>query len=190
MVSSKLIEHIEKIVELDDSEKLILMKYVKIIQLKNREYLLKEGQICRNLHFVEKGCLRMFFINKKGSEQIVQFALENWWMSDFLSFMNHNPSEYFIQSIERSQIITIDNQLFEELLSEIPKLERYFRIVMQKTVSASQHRSKLMYEMSKEEFFVHFSTTFPEFMQRVPQYMIAAYLGITPEYLSELRKKN
>jgi len=76
------------------------------------------------------------------------------------------------------------------LLSKIPRLERYFRIMMQKAVAGAQLRSKLLYEMSKEEFYVHFSTSFPEFMMRVPQYMIASYLGLTPEYLSELRKKN
>lgn len=190
MISSKLIEHIEKIVVLNESEKLVLSKYIRIIQLENKEFLLKDGQVCRNLYFVEKGCLRMFFINKKASEQIVQFALENWWMSDYFSFMNNNPSDYYIQAIEKSEICAIDIQLFEELLLELPKLERYFRIIMQKGVAATQRRSKLMYEMSKEEFYIHFSTAFPEFIQRVPQYMIASYLGITPEYLSELRKKN
>lgn len=190
MTYSKLIEHIEKFVKLNESEKQALCNYVKIIPLKNKEFLLNDGQVCRNLYFVEKGCLRMFFINKKASEQIVQFAIENWWMSDYSSFMNNNPSEYFIQAIEKSEICAIDIQLFEDLLNEFPKLERYFRIVMQKGVAAAQRRSKLMYEMSKEEFYVHFSSTFPEFMQRVPQYMIASYLGLTPEYLSELRKKN
>ena len=76
------------------------------------------------------------------------------------------------------------------MLSKIPRMERYFRIMMQKAVAGAQLRSKLLYEMSKEEFYVHFSTSFPEFMLRVPQYMIASYLGLTPEYLSELRKKN
>lgn len=83
-----------------------------------------------------------------------------------------------------------DNQNLDELLIDLPHLERYFRIIMQKAATAAQNRSKLLYEMSKEEFYFHFSTSFPEFMQRVPLYMIASYLGLTPEYLSELRKKN
>ena len=132
----------------------------------------------------------MFFVNKKGVEQITQFALDGWWISDYQSFINNSPSEYSIQAIEDSRIISIDNQNLEILLSKIPRLERYFRIMMQKAVAGAQLRSKLLYEMSKEEFYVHFSTSFPEFMMRVPQYMIASYLGLTPEYLSELRKKN
>jgi len=189
MNSSRLIEHIEKFVVLNETEKQLLKQYVRTIHLKNKEFLLNEGQVCKSLYFVENGCLRMFFINKKASEQIVQFALEGWWLSDYFSFMNNLSSEYYIQCIEKSEICAIDIQLFEELVHELPKLERYFRIVMQKGIAAAQYRSKLMYEMSKEEFYVHFSTAFPEFMQRVPQYMVASYLGLTPEYLSELRKK-
>jgi len=79
--------------------------------------------------------------------------------------------------------------MYDELLKEIPQLEKYFRIIMQKAVVAAQHKAKLQYQMSKEEFYRHFITAFPEFNQRVPQYMIASYLGFTPEYVSELRKK-
>ena len=186
---SRLIEHIEKFVLSTETEKHQIRQCFKTIQLKNKEFLLNDGQVCKSLYFVESGCLRMFFINKKASEQIVQFALEGWWLTDYFSFMNTTTSEYYIQAIEKSEICAIDTQMFEELLRGLPKLERYFRIVMQKGIAAAQYRSKLTYEMSKEEFYVHFSTAFPEFMQRVPQYMIASYLGLTPEYLSELRKK-
>ena len=131
----------------------------------------------------------MYFINKKGVEQISQFALDGWWISDYQSFINQSPSDYNIQTIEESRIVSIDKQNLDILLNEIPQLEKYFRIMMQKAVAGTQVRSKLLYEMSKEEFYFHFSTSFPEFMLRVPQYMIASYLGLTPEYLSELRKK-
>ena len=131
----------------------------------------------------------MYFINKKGVEQITQFALEGWWISDYQSFINNTPSQYSIQAIEESVIVSIDKQNLDNLLIELPQLERYFRRMLQKDVAGAQLRSKLLYEMSKEEFYFHFSTSFPEFMLRVPQYMIASYLGLTPEYLSELRKK-
>lgn len=132
----------------------------------------------------------MYIINKKGIEQITQFALDGWWISDYQSFMNNTPTDYYIQTIEESSIVSISNQNLDKLLIELPPLEKYFRTIMQKAVASDQHRSKLLYEMSKEEFYFHFSTSFPEFMLRVPQYMIASYLGFTPEYLSELRKKN
>ncbi len=186
---TNLIHNIRKYIDLSAADELVINKYIHIIHSKKKEFLLKEGNVCTDLYFVEKGCLRMFFINKKDTEQITQFALDSWWLSDYNSFINNTASNYYIQSIEESEIISINKNNFEELLKEVPKVEKYFRIIMQKAVAASQHRSKLMYEMTKEEFYIHFSTSFPEFMQRVPQYMIASYLGLTPEYISELRKK-
>jgi CRP-like cAMP-binding protein len=185
-----IIVHLRKYIDLSESEVVIFNKYAETHQFKKKEFVLQGRKVCKFLYFVEKGCLRMYFINKKGVEQITQFALDGWWISDYQSFMNYTPSDYYIQTIEESRIVSIDNQNLEILLIELPQLERYFRLMMQKAVAGAQLRSKLLYEMSKEEFYFHFSTSFPEFMLRVPQYMIASYLGLTPEYLSELRNKN
>ena len=184
-----IIQHLRKVIDLSEREVEIFKSYTETHQFKKKEFLLQEGKVCKSLYFVEKGCLRMYFINKKGVEQITQFALDGWWISDYQSFMNNMPSEYYIQTIEESRILSIDNQNLNLILVELPQLERYLRLMMQKAVAGAQIRSRLLYEMSKEEFYVHFSTSFPEFMKRVPQYMIASYLGLTPEYLSELRKK-
>ncbi len=184
-----IIPHIRNFVDLTEQEVSVLNKLAVTHHLRKKEFIHQEGRICRQLFFVEKGCLRMFFVNKNGVEQITQFALEGWWISDYQSFTNDLPSEYSIQAVEESRIVSFDILNFEQLLREIPQLERYFRMTMQKAAAGSQLRSKLLYEMSKEEFYLHFSTSFPEFMLRVPQYMIASYLGLTPEYLSELRKK-
>lgn len=185
-----IIQYLRKFIELSDSEVVVFNKYIETQSYKKKEFILEEKKVCKHLYFVEKGCLRMYFIHKKGVEQITQFALDGWWISDYQSLMNNAPSDYYIQAIEASRIVSIDNQNLEALLLEIPQLGRYFRQMMQKAVAEAQFRSKLLYEMSKEEFYFHFSTSFPDFMQRVPQYMIASYLGLTPEYLSELRKKN
>ena len=104
--------------------------------------------------------------------------------------MDEQPSAYYIQAIEKSKILVLDKHLIDDLFRELPLLERYFRIVMERALAASQLRAKYLYEMTKEEFYLHFTKSFPEFVQRVPQYMIASYLGLTPEYASELRKKN
>ena len=184
-----LIQHVKKFIDLSESEVVLFNKYVERHQFKKKEFIMQESSICKYLYFVEKGCLRMYFINKRGVEQITQFALDGWWISDYQSFMNYSPSDYYIQTIEESRIVSIDNKNLDKLLIELPMLERYFRIIMQKAFAGAQLRSKLLYEMSKEEFYIHFSTSFPEFMRRVPQYMIASYLGLTPEYLSELRKR-
>jgi CRP/FNR family transcriptional regulator len=184
-----IIQHIRKFIDLSESEVVVFSKYVERHQLKKKEFIIEARSVCKYLYFIEKGCLRMYFVNKKGVEQITQFALDGWWISDYQSFINSSPSDYYIQTIEESKIISIENQNLDKLLFELPQLEKYFRIIMQKAVAGAQLRSKLLYEMSKEEFYIHFSTSFPEFMQRVPQYMIVFYLGLTPEYLSELRKR-
>ena len=186
---NNIIQHIRKFIDLNEIEAVTINKYIEIHQYKKKEFIIQERKVCKHLYFVEKGCLRMYFINKKGVEQITQFALDGWWISDYQSFMNNTLSDYYIQTIEESTVVSINNQNLDKLLIELPRLEKYFRIIMQKAVAGAQHRSKLLYEMSKEEFYFHFSASFPEFMLRVPQYMIASYLGLTPEYLSELRKK-
>ena len=183
------IGHIRKYVEINDASIALLIKYITPLKLKRKGFLLKEGQVCQSIYFVEKGCLRMYFIDSKLNEQITQFALEHWWMADHFSFIDNKPSPYFIQTVEKSEILAISSSSFEAMLCEIPQMERYFRMVMQRALAASQLRQKYMYEMSKEEFYQLFSTSFPEFVQRVPQYMIASYLGLTPQYVSELRKK-
>jgi len=182
--------HIRKYVELDNASAALLNQYITPLKLKRKEFLLKEGKICHSLYFVEKGCLRMYFIDNKLNEQTTQFALEHWWMADQFSFIDNKPSPYFIQTVEKSEILAISATSFEALLQEIPQMERYFRIVMQRALAATQLRIKYMYELSKEEFYQLFIASFPEFAQRVPQYMIASYLGLTPQYVSELRKRN
>ena len=183
------INHIRKYIDLNDDSVALLNQYITPLKLKRKEFLLKEGQISHSMYFVEKGCLRMYFIDNKLNEQITQFALEHWWMADHFSFIDSKPSHYFIQTVEKSEVLAITASSFEALIQELPQMERYFRIVMQRSLAASQLRLKYMYEMSKEEFYQLFSTSFPEFVQRVPQYMIASYLGLTPQYVSELRKK-
>jgi CRP-like cAMP-binding protein len=184
-----LLHHISKYIKQTDISLNVLHKYFKSQNYKKKTFILQEGEICRSLYFVKKGCVRMYFINNKTSEQITQFAKENWWISDYFSFSDNKPSPYYIQTVEYSEILSIDSDSFEALLKEVPEMERYFRIIMQRAVAASQLRTKYMAELSKEEFYLHFCTSFPEFVQRVPQYMIASYLGLTPEYVSELRKK-
>lgn len=183
------ISHIRKYVELDETELPILYKYIKQIQVEKKELLLEEGQICKSNYFVEQGCLRMYYINNKAEEQTFQFALENWWMTDFFSFIDQTPSQYYIQAIEKSEIIYIDTHSQDELFSKLPQLESYFRNVLQRLSAANQVRLKNIYELSKEEIFYNFNSSFPDFVQRVPQYMLASYLGITAEYVSRLRKK-
>lgn len=185
-----LTDHIQKYIKLEEADIDLINEYVSSVSIKNKEYILEEGQICKSYFFVEEGCLRMFFYNDKGAEQTTYFALENWWITDFSGFSDQRQSQYNIQAVGKTEILVLDFSKMDELLDRLPKLEKYFRIVMQKNIAASQERIKLLYQLSKEELFLHFNKSFPHFVQKVPQYMLASFLGLTPEYLSEIRKKN
>lgn len=131
----------------------------------------------------------MFFVNEKGVERTVQFAIENWWMADFLAFQNKNQTEFSIQAVEKSQLLCISYEKQEQLLAQFPQLEKYFRIIYQIGYGAALVKMKYLFDLTKEEIYFHFTENFPDFAQRVPQYLIGSFLGLTPEYVSEIRAK-
>jgi len=182
-----LIDHIQKFITLEPSDIDKLESCLELSKIKKKEHILKEGQICNTMYFVVKGCMRQYIINPKGVEQTLQFGIENWWITDYLSYHNHIPSSFYLQTVENSELIAIDKTVLESLLIEIPNLERYFRIVTQKTFGAMQMRIKFLFTMSAEERYHHFNDNFPEFVQRVPQYMLASYLDFSAEFMSKIR---
>jgi|SRR6218665_197016 len=184
---SSLVAHIAKFVTLDDSENTLLCSFLNYKTFKKKQHLLEEGELGNTQYFIVKGCCRMYIINQKGNEQTLQFGIENWWMADYLAFHNNAVSSFYIQALENAEIITIDKPSLEILLSKIPKLEKYFRLVLQKSYGASQIRIKYLFTMSAEERYHNLAGRFPEFAQRVPQYMLASYLDFTPEFLSKIR---
>lgn len=186
-MTSSLIRHIQEKILLNEEEEELLLSKVNFKKVNKKELLLKEGEICDCLYFIEKGCLRLYIINGKGNEQTLQFGIENWWLTDYMGFDSQKPSHFYIQAVENSEIIVIHKNDYEQLLIEIPKLERYFRMILQKSFAASQMRIKYLFTMSAEERYHHFNSHFPEFVQRVPQYMLASYLDFSAELLSKIR---
>jgi len=184
-----IVAHIKNYVNLTADEATLLQQNIRPVEIKKKQFLLKEGAVCKANYFVERGCVRLFFTDDRGLEQTAQFAIENWWLTDYTSFCTHTPSHFYIQAVEQSTIVAFDQSLLNSLFEKLPQLERYFRLVLEKSYGAAQWRIRYMYSLSKEEMYKHFSTSFPAFVQRVPQYMLASYLGLTPEYLSEIRRK-
>lgn len=182
-------KHIEKFVILSDEEFSGIMAYFQPEKVRKKENLMVEGQVCRYHYFVLKGCLRKFFVNEKGIEQTTEFAIENWWLTDNIAYEHRLPTQFYIQAVENSEVLRIDNVSQEKLVTAFPKMERYFRFVYQRAYGASQMRIKYLYELSKEAFYHHLNEKHLGFVQRIPQYLIASFLGFTPEYLSEIRKK-
>ncbi|SEM69746.1 cAMP-binding domain of CRP or a regulatory subunit of cAMP-dependent protein kinases [Chryseobacterium taichungense] len=182
-------QHLDKFITIDAEEFASIISYFQVLEVKKKQNLMLEGEICRSFFFVVKGCLRKFFINEKGVEQTTEFAIENWWITDTFAYERQIKSNFFIQTVEKSVILKIDLQSQEELLKKHPLMERYFRKVYQRAYAAAERRIRYLYEFSREELYVHFSTQYPWFIQRIPQYLIASFLGFTPEYLSEIRAK-
>lgn len=184
-----LADHIKRFIDIDEKDIGDIQSYFKHLKVAKKENLLTEGKVCTSNYFIVKGCLRMFFVNDKGVEQTTHFALENWWLADYSSFMTKKPSEFYIQAVEKSEVMLISNTDQEKMLKHFPQMEKYYRIIHQRATAASQFRIKNLYNYSREELYRNFNELYPEFVQRVPQYLLASFLGFTPEYLSEIRKK-
>jgi CRP-like cAMP-binding protein len=184
-----LFAHMRKIVALDENEEAILTAGLRSKKLKKKEFLLKEGQVCTANYFVLKGCLRMYFIREDGVEQIIQFAIENWWITDFQSLDWQQPSRFYIQAIEGAEVAILDRTHLPALCARLPQLDHYLRLIVQRAFAAAQQKLFLIHTLSGEERYHHFNDNFPQFIQRIPQYMIASYLGFTPEFVSKIKTR-
>lgn len=170
----------------EESQFLIRIQQRKYLK---RQYVVQQGDICKYLSFVQSGCLRTFHIDKDGQEHIIRFALENWWTADLGSFITQTPADCNVQCLENTEVIQFSNENLQQLYSEIPKLERLFRIIFQNAFTASEKRVIRNFSLSAKECYLIFQEQYPQIEQRVPQYMVASYLGITKEFLSKIRNQ-
>ena len=157
--------------------------------LRKRHYLLQQGDVGKYQVFVEKGILRSYTVDEKSNEHVLQFASEGWWLADLSSYLNNEPSFLNIDSIEDTELLMIDKDSWELAMKKIPKLEHYFRIIIQNHLVATQKRLLQSFSETAEEKYLRFRHTFSNCEQRIPLYMIASYLGIKRETLSRLRKQ-
>lgn len=187
--TESIIKHFKKYIPIEADEEKKILNFFQHKSFAKKEHLKALNTVSKQHFFVIKGCLRLYFLNEKGNEQTIQFALENWWLTDYLSFGQEQPSAFGIQAIETTEVLCIDcsNQML--LFQQFPKLESYFRQIYQVAYGASQRRIKYLYDFSREEVYEHFKTNFPDFANRIPQQYLASYLHMTPEYLSEIKKK-
>jgi CRP-like cAMP-binding protein len=158
-------------------------------RLKRKEFLLQKGQICAFESFILKGCLRTYTVDEQGNEHSTMLAIEDWWTGDLYSFLTNKPSEYFIDALETTEIVQISRENLEKLYQEIPAFERFFRILFQNAFIAQHNRvtEKISFDASYR--YTLFREKYPLLEQRIPQKYIASYLGITPVFLSMIRRK-
>ena len=175
-------------IPLTDDEFTYCKTLFKPRKLRRRQYLMQEGDVCRFQAFVEKGILRSFTVDEKGAEHVLQFASEGWWIADLSSYHTGEPSLFNIEALEAADLLLIDRPSWEQLMQQLPKLEHYFRILIQNSLVATQKRLMQSLSETAEEKYIRFTQAYPDCVQRVPQHMVASYLGITRETLSRLRR--
>lgn len=186
-MKSALVQHIQQFVKIPPAALSAIGEGMTLETLSKKDYLLQQDQYCQHQYFILQGCFRCFYINPKGMEQIINFAVENWWLTDFDSLLNKCASRLNIQALEEAVVLKITREKLELILLDHPSLERYFRIIYEKIRIADQRRMQFMFDLSGEELYDVFYEANPDFIQRVPQYMLASYLGLTPQFLSKIR---
>lgn len=182
-------KNIEKHIQLTDEEFDYFTSLLKHKHLRKKQFLLEEGDVCKYECFVNNGCLRQYYLDEKGQEHIIQFAVTDWWIGDQYSFLTGLPSKNFIDTLEDSDVLLISKKDLDELYNQVPKFERFFRIAFQNSYVALQRRILANLSQTAEERYLDFSNRYPDIEQKVPQHQVASYLGITPESLSRIRKQ-
>ena len=181
--------HLWKFIDVDPIQLEEILGYFRTKTVARKENILEEGQVCKYHFFVLNGMLRKFFVNEKGVEQTTEFAIENWWITDNMAFEQRAVTTFYIQAVEKSELAYISQEDQGKLVVAFPTMERYFRFVYQRAYAAAQMRIKYLFSLSKEQFYLDMLQKYPHFVQHVPQYLIASFLGFTTEYLSEIRKR-
>lgn len=178
---------VAKYVALNEEERGIFHSLFKHRKVKKKQFLLQEGEVCSFEAYILKGCVRLYFIDKEGVETILYFAVEGWWVSDLISFMDQQPSNQFIETLEDCELLQLDYRAKATLLEKLPQMEKYYRNLLQRSLGVLQQRFYASVTQTAEERYKAFIEKYPQLVQRVPQHQIARYLGVSPEFLSKVK---
>ena len=184
-----LLDYISKYVTLTNTEEHFLTSRLSSRKYIKGQYILQQGDISQTECFIISGCTKMFYLDDKGQEHIIMFSIEDWWTSDLGSFISQTPSDFNVQCLENTEIIQFSYENIEEIFSKIPKLERFFRKIIEKAFVASQKRIIRNFSLTAKERYLIFKESYPKIEQRIPQYLVASYLGITKEFLSKIKSQ-
>ena len=189
MSTPALIEYFNRIIPLDEKEIAFVKEIFKERRVKKRQFILQEGEICKHNTYVFEGCFRMYLVDDNGKEHNLQFAIENWWVGDIGSFFTDQPSKLNIEAIENSIILQAKKEDQLKLFTDYPKFNQIFRVLAENAMVGLQRRVLLNISSTAEERYIDFLERHPKLFNRISNVQIASYLGVTPEFLSTIRKK-
>ncbi|PIF46136.1 CRP-like cAMP-binding protein [Chryseobacterium sp. 52] len=187
MDESLIVKNIARHISLNDKETSYFLSLLKEKKLQKRELILKQQQLCKEISFVQSGVLRAFYLDPAGKESTVMFALPDWWITDMYCFINQKPAMLTIEALEESSVLQLTKDNLDELYTQVPKFEKFFRIMMQNAYIREQLRTIESLSLSAEERYYTFLQKYPLAAERITQKQIASYLGITPEFLSAIK---
>lgn len=184
-----LLDYFQKLIPLNAMEKELVTSLFKSRLYRKRQYILQEGDACNHFNFVVRGCLRLYKVDDKGNTHIINFAAENWWMSEIGSFHSRKPSEMNIDALEDTIVLQISYEDLISLYKQAPKFDKIFRVLIENSYVSLQKRMLQNISSTAEDRYLSFIQNYPHLTNRLPQNQIAAFLGITAEFLSRLRNK-
>ena len=184
-----ILAHISKDIELTISEQEEFIGILSEKSLKKKEILIKPGQFVSSEYYVVKGCLQAYYMDEAGEKHIIQFAIEDWWISDFEAFFNGEQAQLFVEALEDCLLLGIEKDALEVLYERVPKFERFFRLKTTNAFVALRTRILSSLQKTGKDRYLEFCETYPQIEKRVPNYHIANYLGLQPESLSRIRKE-
>ncbi|MBI3883204.1 MAG: Crp/Fnr family transcriptional regulator [Sphingobacteriales bacterium] len=187
MDHSLILDNISKHISLNENELQFFVSLLENKKVKAKKDLLSEGEICKHSIFVTKGCLRGFTIDNEGFEHVLNFAPPGWWMADMYSLLSQKPGTLNIEALEDSEVILLSKENQERLYIEVPKFERFFRILIERSLVSYQQRVTDNMSLTAVGRYEKFIRTYPTLINTLPQKQIAAYIGVTPEFFSKMR---
>ena len=189
MNTKPLIDYFNKLLPLNNEEAAFIEEVFKPRNVKRRQFILQQGDISKLNTFVIEGCFRMYLVDENAKEHNLEFAIENWWTGDIQSFFSNEPSKVYIEAMENSVVLQIKKEDQFKLFQDYPKFNRIFRILAENHMVSLQRRILNNISLSSEERYIDFSKRYPQLFNRISNVQIASYLGVTPEFLSTIRKR-
>ncbi|MEM7548957.1 MAG: Crp/Fnr family transcriptional regulator [Bacteroidota bacterium] len=186
---SKILENIARYAKLKKDDEKEFTSILRTSRVKKRQFIVQPGFVCTYQTYVYEGALRSYFVDNQGTDHTLQFAIEDWFISDFNSYTSQTPASIYVEALEDSIVQQMEYEDVEKLCDSNPKFERFFRLVAQKSFAYSQRRVLSNLGKTAEERYLEFQGMYPSIVQRVPQYALASYLGMTPEFLSKIRRR-